>query len=554
MKRDTHASPPPRIVSTAELRSGQMLATLSTLAATGLFVAIGNAVLPLVLEPTGLGNRQWLTTVLLLNIALILFGWRRSKDLHLAVNARAEAERRAYESAFTDHVTGLSNRRELAAALNHIGTTSDPNASLLVLDLDYFKKVNDQYGHAAGDRLLRFVGDTLKKIVSDGCCARLGGDEFAVLLPGTRSTEEVDRIAQTILDALSQPVVLGETTANMSASIGVSTSEGLPDADVMLGHSDIAMYEAKRLGRNRYVRFESAMEQRLHERIQLESEIRLGIVRGEFVPFYQALIDLGTSELKGFEVLARWNHPQRGLLAPIEFITASEVSHMISDLSFSVMRQALHEAKDWPAHLTIAVNISPVQFKDPLLAQRIIQLLVETGFPPARLEIEVTESALLDDQALALSTVESLKNSGIRISLDDFGTGYASLTQLKSLPFDRIKIDRSFVSGVLDDEQSNAIVNTITSLGQTLRLPITAEGVESEAVQKQLQAIGCSDAQGWLFGEAVSGERIGEMLSNGESFTDGSATRPSKRRRAKDERAEEGPAPAEARSRRRPAA
>ena len=555
MKRDTHASPPPRIVSTAELRSGHMLATFSTLAAIGLFVAIGNAALPLVLEPTGFGERQWLTAVLLLNIALILFGWRRSKDLNHALSARAEAERRAYESAFIDHVTGLSNRRELAGTLNDIGAASDPSASLLVLDLDYFKKVNDQYGHAAGDRLLRFVGDTLKEIVNDGCCARLGGDEFAVLLPGTRSIEEVDRIAQSILDALSKPVVLGETTANISASIGISTSEGVPDADVMLGHSDIAMYEAKRLGRNCYVRFESEMEQRLHQRIQLETEIRLGIVRGEFVPYYQALIDLGTTELKGFEVLARWNHPTRGLLAPIEFITASEVSHMISDLSFSVMRQALNEARDWPAHLTIAVNISPVQFKDPLLAQRIIQLLAETGFPARRLEIEVTESALLDDQALALSTVESLKNSGIRISLDDFGTGYASLTQLKSLPFDRIKIDRSFVSGVLDDEQSNAIVNTITSLGQTLRLPITAEGVESEAVQKQLQAIGCSDAQGWLFGEAVSGERIGEMLSNGESFTDGSANEPSKGKPAKDEQAEKGDQePAELKRRQRPAA
>jgi diguanylate cyclase (GGDEF)-like protein len=524
MKRETKVGRSPRILSIAELRSGQVLATISTLAATILFVGVGNAVLPLLLEPAGLGNHQWLTTVLLLNIALILFGWRRSKDLNSAMTARIEAEQRAYESAYTDHVTGLSNRRDLTRVIEELATRSKPAASLLILDLDYFKKVNDQYGHAAGDRLLRFVGDTLKSIVKDGCCARLGGDEFAVLLPGARQANEVDQIARDILLALNRPVILDQTTANISASIGISSSESGPaDPDVLLGHSDIAMYEAKRLGRNCFIRFESEMEQRLHQRIQLEAEIRTGIARGEFVPFYQPLINLVTNELKGFEVLARWKHPERGLLAPVEFIAASEVSHMISDLSFSVMRQALRDAKDWPANLTIAVNISPVQFKDPLLGQRIIQLLAESGFPPQRLEIEVTESALLDDQKLALSTVESLKNSGIRISLDDFGTGYASLTQLKSLPFDRIKIDRSFVSGVLDDEQSNAIVDAITTLGQTLRLPITAEGVETEEVHRQLRAIGCSDAQGWLFGEAVSGARIGEMLASGQSFKNGLA-------------------------------
>jgi len=552
MKRETKAGSAPRMLSIAELRSGHVLATISTLAATILFVAIGNTVLPLLLEPTGLGSHQWLTTVLLLNIALILFGWRRSRDLSSAMNARLEAEQRAFESAYTDHVTGLSNRRDLTRVIDEIAARPKPAASLLILDLDYFKKVNDQYGHAAGDRLLRFVGDTLKAIVKDGCCARLGGDEFAILLPGARQATEVDQIARDILLALNKPVALEETTVNISASIGISSSDGgPPDADVMLGHSDIAMYEAKRLGRNCFIRFESEMEQRLHQRIQLEAEIRTGIARGEFVPFYQPLINLNTNELKGFEVLARWKHPDRGIVAPAEFIAASEVSHMISDLSFSVMRQALRDAKDWPANLTIAVNISPVQFKDPLLAQRIIQLLAESGFPPQRLEIEVTESALLDDQKLALTTVESLKNSGIRISLDDFGTGYASLTQLKSLPFDRIKIDRSFVTGVLDDAQSNAIVDAITTLGQSLQLPITAEGVESEEVHKQLQAIGCSDAQGWLFGEAVSGARIGEMLSSGQVFKNGLADGDAPIEKAADIEAREA---AKSKSRRRPAA
>jgi EAL domain-containing protein (putative c-di-GMP-specific phosphodiesterase class I) len=248
--------------------------------------------------------------------------------------------------------------------------------------------------------------------------------------------------------------------------------------------------------------------------------MRDGLGRGEFLPYFQPMIDLGDGELKGFEVLARWHHPQRGVLMPEEFIPIAEESGIISSLSLEVMRQALAEARGWPGYISIAVNVSPVQFKDPLLAQRILQLLTETGFPPQRLEIELTESALLEDQALALSTVESLKNSGVRISLDDFGTGYASLSQLKSLPFDRIKIDRSFVSSLLEDEQSSAIVATIAELGKSLRLPITAEGVETEDVRKQLQLIGCSDAQGWLFGKAVPAESIRQMLDS----TSGTAT------------------------------
>jgi len=501
----------------ARLKSGYTVATVATLASAVLFVGLGNELFPAwSWEQPASAREQSLIVIFLLNIALILFGWRRSKDLKRALEAHAVAEQRAHEAAFLDHVTGLSNRRELIRRIDQVLASADPTPTLLMLDLDHFKKVNDVYGHAAGDRLLQVVARILESCVPrSACCARLGGDEFAVLLPGAFPPEHATDIAERILDALARPLPLNETTAHVTTSIGLATADSsCNEAASLLRRSDMAMYEAKRLGRNCYSWFDGEMERQLNRRTQLEADMREGIGRGEFVPYFQPLINLGDGELKGFEVLARWHHPARGLLMPEEFIPIAEASGLISTLSFDVMRKALAVAREWPANVSIAVNISPVQFKDPLLAQRILQLLTETGFPPQRLEIEVTEGALLEDQDLALATVESLKNSGVRISLDDFGTGYASLSQLKSLPFDRIKIDRSFVSSLLEDEQSSAIVSTIAKLGKSLRLPITAEGVESEDVCKQLQMIGCSDAQGWLFGEAVPADAIQAMLDS----------------------------------------
>jgi EAL domain-containing protein (putative c-di-GMP-specific phosphodiesterase class I) len=253
--------------------------------------------------------------------------------------------------------------------------------------------------------------------------------------------------------------------------------------------------------------------------------MRAGLAQHQFVPYFQPLIDLDSGELKGFEVLARWNHATRGLLEPADFIDVAEGTGLISHLSMSVMRQALNEARAWPSHLSIAVNVSPVQFRDPMLAQRIVKMLAETNFPAQRLELEITESTLLEDHDLALATVESLKNHGIRISLDDFGTGYASLTQLRSLPFDRIKIDRSFVATIMDDAQSHAIVSAIANLGKNLRLPVTAEGVESACVHGKLQQLGCSDAQGWLFGRPLPAAEARELLGpvDGESAAEGAA-------------------------------
>ena len=490
-----------------QLASSHLITTCATFAALTIFVATGSQVL------TGGGSfENGLTVAFLLNIAIILFGWRRSKDLRDALEAHSRAEQSAHENAFTDHTTGLANRRELMRVLADAFDAVEPS-TLLLLDLDYFKKVNDLHGHVAGDRVLKAVAETLRqKTPAGSCCARLGGDEFAVLLPPGQDEAGIDKTVDDILRGISVPVSLGNTTLNVSASGGLSRLDATVPPDDALRRADIAMYAAKRTGRNCHVWFDNEMEKQLQLRMDLEEEIRIGIAEGQFVPFYQPQICLDTGELTGFEVLARWHSPTRGLVEPDGFLSVAEGSGLIGPLSMNVARQALIEAREWPEHLRIAVNVSPVQFRDRHLAERILKLLTETNFPPARLEVEITETSLLEDRELALATILSLKNTGISISLDDFGTGYASLSQLRSLPFDRIKIDRSFVASLLEDNQSEAIVSTIASLGRALSLPITAEGIETDHIREKLTALGCSDGQGWLFGKAVSGQTIRDHL------------------------------------------
>lgn len=502
----------PTASAAVRLASSHLLTVGATLAAIVTFVGIAGSALPQWFGrvEANLANPGGLSVALMLNVALILFGWRRAKDLKLALAANAEAERLAHASAYSDFTTGLANRRALVEAIEVRLRSGAPQGILLVLDLDHFKKVNDLHGHLAGDQLLRFVATTMREAVAeDACCARLGGDEFGILLPGGSTEEQASAIAQSLLERLAQPIPIDSIAAHISASVGLSQIDGrTAGPEDVMRRSDIALYEAKRLGRNCSIWFDAEMEEQLTRRTMLEAEMRAGIAAGEFVPFFQPLISLVSGELKGFEVLARWRHPVHGVVEPAEFIGIAEATGLIAPLSLSVMRQAMTAALGWPDDMTIAVNISPVQFRDPQLAARITKVLTETGFPAGRLEIEITESSLLEDHEDALATIESLKNQGIRISLDDFGTGYATLTQLRAIPFDRIKIDKSFVAGMLTDSQSDAIVETISTLGRSLRLPITAEGVESDAIRKRLVDLGCSDAQGWLFGRAIPAEDV----------------------------------------------
>lgn len=481
--------------------------TAIAFAAIGAFVFGGSELAPHLATLNVASADPNLVGAFILNIALILFAWRRSVDLRLAMLEKRNAEDRSYVLAYRDEVTNIYNRRYFIEYLDSLDDLESSRLSLILIDIDHFKKVNDLYGHAAGDQLLFQCAMRIEKASPGGaCCARLGGDEFAILLEGDAALPEpATELAQRLLEEFSAPIEIDATIASVGASIGLSSLDGTcAGPRALLRHSDIALYEAKKLGRNRLVWFDETMELELARRSGIEADMRLGLAEGLFVPFFQPLIDIETGELRGFEVLARWQHPERGIVEPDEFIPLAETIGLISELSFAVMRQALTAARDWPSHLTIAVNISPVQFKDPILGQRILKLVRETGFPCQRLELEITECAIMEDSELALATITSLKNQGISISLDDFGTGYASLSQLRALPFDRIKIDRSFIASLLGDEQSAAIVRSIVALGKSLRLPITAEGIETSQIYTKVRELGCTDAQGWLFGRAMT--------------------------------------------------
>jgi diguanylate cyclase (GGDEF)-like protein len=497
---------------TVRLAGSHIITTCATIAATLLFVALGSQVLPAAFSRAPLpDSASTLKVAFLLNIAIILFGWRRSRDLKEALEAYEAAERLAQRNANTDPATGLGNRRELMRALDE-ALSSGEGGVFVVLDLDHFKRVNDLHGHLAGDSVLRRVADVSRKAApKNACCARTGGDEFAIVLPGTEDNA-AESVATKILEGLAAPIFIDGTQIQVTASIGLARLGSKSDEETALRESDVALYAAKRAGRNAFAWFDKELEREIAERLKLEEDIRAGIKAGEFVPFFQPLVDLESRQIIGFEALARWRSPTRGLLEAEVFIETAERTGLISPLTLTVLEQALKEAREWPAHLRLAVNVSPVQFRDPTLAEQILKILALAGFPANRLEIEITEGSLLEDRDQVLTIIRSLKNVGVSISLDDFGTGYASLTQVNRLPLDRIKIDKSFITTIVKSEQTAAIVNTIAGLGHNLSVPITAEGVESEQIRSALADLGCSEAQGWLFGRAISADAVRSFL------------------------------------------
>jgi diguanylate cyclase (GGDEF)-like protein len=494
------------------IAGSHVITTCATAAALLLFVVLGSQIVPAAIRGAPLpDSASTLKVAFLLNIAIILFGWRRSKDLKEALDGYEAAERLAQCNANTDPTTGLANRRELMRSL---GEALERKATgvFLVLDLDHFKRVNDLHGHLACDKVLLRVAEALHEAAPAACCARTGGDEFAVLLPEAGSAA-AEAIAGTILATLAEPMFVEGSQLQVTASIGLASLIGCDDGESALRESDVALYAAKRAGRNSFAWYDEALEREISDRLKLEEDIRTGIKAGEFIPFFQPLVDLNSREIIGFEALARWRSPTRGLLEAETFIDTAERTGLIGPLTLSVLEQALKEARGWPARLKLAVNVSPVQFRDATLAEQILKLLSVTGFPATRLEVEITEGALLEDREQVLTIIHSLKNVGISISLDDFGTGYASLAQVNRLPLDRIKIDKSFITTIVKSEQTAAIVNTIAGLGHNLQVPITAEGVESEQIRTALADFGCSEAQGWLFGRAISAEAVRSFLA-----------------------------------------
>jgi len=469
------------------------------------------------LAQMGSNNGNIIVGLLLLNVALTIYGWRRYRDAAREVVERTAAEKRANSLASTDPLTGFLNRRSYAQAANDLIALAGKrrqSVAMLVIDIDSFKTVNDLHGHLTGDNLLRTAADVIAKALPrDAVTARLGGDEFAAAF-SFDAPSEVDRVADFIVDRLGKPFDLAGVHTHVSASVGVASSgKDCDSVELLTRRADIAMHAAKKLGRGRYAWFDASMQRELENRNDIEVGLRRGIPAGEFVPFFEQQIDLVSGSLHGFEMLARWKHPERGLVPPDEFIGIAEECGLIGDLSISVMRQAFEVAKSWDPSLALSVNISPVQLKDPWLAQKITKVLVETGFPAERLEIEITESSLFECLGLAQTIIASLKNQGVKLALDDFGTGYSSLAHLRALPFDRIKIDRSFVQSINDNSDSATIVTAITRLAESLGLAVTAEGIEDEIIEARLRSIGTFKGQGYMFGRPTPAAETAVLLS-----------------------------------------
>ncbi len=471
------------------------------------------------LTQMGADNSAIIVGLLLINLAITIYGWRRYRDTARELIERTAAESRAYEAASTDPLTGLYNRRAFVQAVGETLSFAQRQrraVAMLIVDVDGFKHVNEVHGHVTGDNLLRCAAETVARVAPHGAVvARLGGDEFAIAFTcEPDEVSEAGRIADGLVDRLGSPFNLGGVHTHVSASVGVARSGGdCHTVGALMRRADIAMSAAKKAGRGRFVWFDASMERELEARNAIEEGLRIGIPKGEIVPYFEPQVDLVTQSLHGFEMLARWDHPDRGMVSPEEFIPVAEESGLIGDLSLAVLRRAFEEARGWDAGLSLSVNISPVQLKDPWLAQKITKLLVETGFPAERLEIEITESSLFENLGLAQAIVSSLRNQGIRLALDDFGTGYSSLAHLRALPFERIKIDRSFVGSINDSADSAAIVTAITRLAESLKLAITAEGIEDDRVEGRLRGIGRYTGQGYLFGRPMPASDVRSMLA-----------------------------------------
>ena len=496
-------------------------------AAILMFVATGGTVMPQIIRSwlTGVGGPDTLLiNALLLNIALIIFGMRRYRELMAEIEERKRAEEKARRLAEIDPLTGCLNRRSIAPATDALIDRSDKsgeNVAFLMIDLDNFKQVNDLYGHKIGDEVLIGASERMREVLPSGAIlARLGGDEFACVLPfSARAPDMVDQAASRLISAVAKVQKIEGFPVEITMSVGIATNiidpkieKDAPKAQALLHRSDIAMYQAKKQGKNRYFWFESSMESELRLRNNLEQGIRRGIQNGEFVPFYEQQVDLDTGKLAGFEMLARWQSPDLGLVNPSIFIPVAEEIGVIAELSELLIEQALQDARDWDPDLTLSVNISPIQLRDPWFSQKLLKLLVKHNFPPQRLDVEITESCLHENVGVVKSLITSLKNQGVSISLDDFGTGYSSLTQLRTLPFDRLKIDRSFVGELNAEAASEKIVNAIISLGDGLDMPITAEGIEDETILDALRGKGQLKGQGYHYGRPETAAQVRERL------------------------------------------
>ena len=446
---------------------------------------------------------------------------RLAKSFNEMVGKIVEREQRITQLAFNDVLTGLPNRTMFQQQLEHLFRASEGNGSLFALhclDLDQFKVINDTLGHPAGDTLLIEAGRRVIEAARGHFVARLGGDEFIVLQTVGEDRNAIDRLAREILDTMAQPLVIDGNELVPSTSIGIAIApQDGGDGQTLLRNADLALYRAKEAGRGTYAFFEESLNERAQQRRQLETDLRLAIDRGEFELHYQPLFDLEQNRICSFEALIRWNHPLRGLVSPADFIPVAEDTGLIVPIGAWVVREACAQAAHWPEHICVAVNVSPVQFHRGALNETILRALADSGLAPTRLEVEITESIFLEGGDATLRLLHSLRSLGVRIALDDFGTGYSSLSYLQSFPFDKLKIDRSFIQNLLTREGASAIVRAITELAHALNIETTAEGVEETAQLLELRAHGCSSVQGFLFAEPMTASDVDQIFRDEEA-------------------------------------
>jgi diguanylate cyclase (GGDEF)-like protein/PAS domain S-box-containing protein len=435
------------------------------------------------------------------------------------ITERKRAEARLTFMAQHDGLTGLPNRnllrQEMDEMLQHTRRSSD-KVAVLMLGLDNFKAVNDTLGHAVGDKLLRGVAKRLRSTLrEEDTLARLNSDEFAIVQSGLVRPEETVLMARRLLEAVGEPYLLDGHSVVIGASIGIAMSPGDgEESEKLLKHADMALSRAKNDSRGTFSFFESGMDARAQSRRKIETDLRDAIRNDVLRTYYQPLIDLASGRITGFEALVRWPHPDRGMISPAEFIPVAEETGLINALGGLILRRACMDAAAWPDDIRIAVNLSPLQFRAGNLLSVVMEALKQSGLPARRLELEITETLLLEKSSQVQATLHALRALGVRISMDDFGTGYSSLSYLRSFPFDKIKIDQSFVRGLGTNTDAQAIVRAIISLGVGLGVTITAEGVETEAELNCLRGEGCHEAQGFLFSHARPNAEIGAMLQN----------------------------------------
>lgn len=445
----------------------------------------------------------------------VLAGARATIVSIFDVTERRRVEARMAYMARHDELTGLANRSHCRERLHTLLAQEDaPEAvTIALVDLDHFKAVNDTYGHLLGDALLAEAAGRMERLIPRrALLCRIGGDEFAIIFRST-SRDQVDLVAKSIISAIADPFFIGDHSLHIGATIGIACApRDSTDSDTLLRYADLSLYAAKAAKRGSHRWFEAAMDIAAQEKSKLENEFRDAVHKGKLEVHYQPLINLQTGDVEGYEALLRWEHPSIGSISPEIFIPLAEEMGLIDVVGQYVLQTACREAMQWPEHIGLSVNVSPLQFRSGNLMNTVLQALSASGLPPERLELEITEAVLMEKGPRSSSIIRGLRALGVGLSMDDFGTGYSSLRYLLSYPFTKIKIDKSFILSLQEEDNSRAVIRAVIGLSKSLGLTVTAEGIEHEAIRDYLREEGCTQGQGYLFGKARPAAELGSPV------------------------------------------